>query len=212
MNDLENLKIGIEAVHAAGGLVEGAVMYTGDMLAPGSKYNLQYYMAVIDQLVEYGSHVIAVKSMSGVMKPAAGRALVRAIRAKYPEIPIHMHTHDTNGAGTATMVACVEEGADIVDTAMDSLSGSTSQPAVSAVLASLENTGFDSTLSLDQIQVLDSYWAQLRMMYAGFDADLRSPDPAVYKHEIPGGSILESHISGTSERIGSPMGRDTQGV
>lgn len=162
-------------------------MYTGDMLNPGNKYNLDYYMGVVDRLVEYGSHIIAIKSMSGVMKPAAGRALVRAIRAKYPDVPIHMHTHDTNGAGTATMLACVEEGADIVDTALDSISGSTSQPAASAVVASLQNTGFDSELSLDQIGVVDAYWAQLRLMYAGFDADLRSPDPTVYKHEIPGG-------------------------
>ncbi|PHH91921.1 hypothetical protein CDD83_9788 [Cordyceps sp. RAO-2017] len=187
LNDLENLKTGIDAVQAAGGLVEGAIMYTGDMLEFGTKYNLDYYMRIVDHLVDFGSHVIAVKSMSGVMKPAAGRALVRAIRAKYPDMPLHMHTHDTNGAGTATMVACVEEGADIVDTAIDSMSGSTSQPAASAVIASLENTGFDSALSLDQIRVIDSYWAQLRLVYAGFDADLRSPDPTIYKHEIPGG-------------------------
>ena len=99
LNNLENLKVGIDAVHAAGGLVEGAIMYTGDMLDPSCKYNLPYYMSVVDRLYEYGAHVIAVKSMSGVMKPAAGRALVRAIRAKYPEVPIHMHTHDTNGTG-----------------------------------------------------------------------------------------------------------------
>lgn len=162
-------------------------MYTGDMLKPGSKYHLSYYMGVVERLVEYGCHVIAVKSMSGVMKPAAGRALVRAIRARYPEIPIHMHTHDTNGTGVATMLACVEEGADIVDTAIDSLSGATSQPAASAVVAALEHSGFESALLLDHLQVIDSYWAQLRLMYAGFDADLRSPDPTIYRHEIPGG-------------------------
>ncbi|RCI13076.1 hypothetical protein L249_1114, partial [Ophiocordyceps polyrhachis-furcata BCC 54312] len=203
LNDPENLKVGIEAVHAAGGLVEGALMYTGDMLEPGTKYSLGYYMGVVDHLVKLGSHVIAVKSMSGVMKPAAGRAMVRAIRAKYPDIPIHMHTHDTNGAGTATMLACVEEGADIVDTAIDSLSGSTSQPAASAVIASLENTGFESTLLLDQIQVIDAYWAQLRLMYAGFDADLRSPDPTVYKHEIPGGQYSNLIFQARQNGLGS---------
>ncbi|PHH76620.1 hypothetical protein CDD80_1375 [Ophiocordyceps camponoti-rufipedis] len=187
LNDPQNLKIGIQAVLAAGGLVEGAVLYTSDMLKPGTKYSLAYYMGVIDRLVEYGSHVIAIKSMSGVMKPAAGRALVRAIREKYPSYPIHMHTHDTNGTGTATMLACVEEGADIVDTAIDSLSGSTSQPAAGAVIAGLQNTGFESALSLDQISTIDAYWSQLRLLYAGFDAGGRPADPTVYKHEIPGG-------------------------
>ncbi|EEP77982.1 pyruvate carboxylase [Uncinocarpus reesii 1704] len=204
LNDLENLKVGIEAVHAAGGLVEGAVMYTGDMLEPGNKYNLEYYLGIVDRLVEYGSHVIAIKSMSGVMKPAAGRALVKAIRLRYPDIPIHMHTHDTNGTGTATMLACVEEGADIVDTAIDSLSGSTSQPAVGAVVASLQNTEFESALHLDQIRMIDAYWAQLRLVYAGFDADLRSPDPTVYKHEIPGGQysnlIFQARENGLGDK------------
>ncbi|PFH57443.1 hypothetical protein XA68_15049 [Ophiocordyceps unilateralis] len=203
LNDLDNLKVGIEAVHAAGGLVEGAIMYTGDMLEPGTKYSLSYYLGVVDHLVKCGSHVIAVKSMSGVMKPAAGRAIVRAIRTKYPDMPIHMHTHDTNGAGIATMLACVEEGADIVDTAIDSLSGSTSQPAASAVIASLENTGFESALSLDQIQVIDAYWAQLRLVYAGFDADLRSPDPTVYKHEIPGGQYSNLIFQARQNGLGS---------
>lgn len=187
LNNLENLKVGIDAVLAAGGLVEGAVMYTGDMLDPRSKYNLPYYMRIVDRLYEYGAHVLAVKSMSGVMKPAAGRALVRAIRAKYPNVPIHMHTHDTNGTGTATMLACIEEGADIVDTAVDSLSGSTSQPAVGAMVASLQNSRHESGLCLAQLQTIDGYWAQLRLVYAGFDADLRAPDPTIYRHEIPGG-------------------------
>ncbi len=187
LNNLENLEIGISAALAAGAVVEGAILYTGDMLRPGNKYNLEYYMGLADKLVNFGSHILAIKSMSGVMKPAAGRVLVHAIRTKYPEIPIHLHTHDTNGTGLATMLACVEEGADIVDTAIDSLSGSTSQPAMSSMIAGLENTKSGTDIFLEQTQVIDAYWAQLRLMYAGFDADLRSPDPTIYSHEIPGG-------------------------
>jgi pyruvate carboxylase len=199
LNNVDNLEVGIRAVHAAGGVVEGAIMYTGDMLKPG-KYDLKYYMGIVDKLVDFGSHLIAIKSMSGVMKPSAGRVLVRAIRAKYPHMPIHMHTHDTNGAGIATMLACAEEGADIVDTAIDSLSGATSQPAVSAMLGALEGTGFDAELDLDHIEVVDTYWAQLRLMYAGFDADLRSPDPSIYRHEIPGGQL--SNLMFQARQIG----------
>lgn len=203
LNDVENLQVGINAVHAAGGLVEGAIMYTGDMLEPGNKYNLDYYMAITDKLIEFGSHVLAIKSMSGVMKPAAGRALVHAIRAKYPEIPIHMHTHDTNGTGVATMLACADEGADIVDTAIDSLSGSTSQPAMSAMIAAFENTKASTGMSLDQVRVIDAYWAQLRLMYAGFDAELRSPDPTVYTHEIPGGQYSNLMFQARQNGLGN---------
>lgn len=203
LNNLENLEIGISAVLASGGLVEGAIMYTGDMLKPGNKYNLDYYMGIVDKLIEFGSHVLAIKSMSGVMKPAAGRALVRAIRTKYLDIPIHMHTHDTNGTGIATMLACIEEGADIVDTAIDSLSGSTSQPAMSSMIAALENTESDTEMSLEQIQVIDAYWAQLRLMYAGFDADLRSPDPTIYTHEIPGGQYSNLMFQARQNGLGN---------
>ena len=186
LNNLENLEVGVQAVLAAGAVVERAIMYTGDMIKDG-KYTLEYYMQITDRLVEMGSHIITIKSISGVMKPGAGRRLVQAIRTKYPHIPIHIHTHDTNGTGVATMIACIEEGADIVDTAIDSISGSTSQPAISAMLGALDNTTFDAGFCLNHIEVVDRYWAQLRLIYSGFDADLRSPDPTVYRHEIPGG-------------------------
>lgn len=202
LNNLDNLEVGIRAVLAAGGVAEGAIMYTGDMMKKG-KYTLEYYMNITDKLVEMGSHVIAIKSMSGVMKPAAGRKLVRAIRTKYPDIPIHMHTHDTNGTGVATMMVCVEEGADVVDTAIDSVSGSTSQPAISAMLAALENTRFDAKFYPDHIEVIDRYWAQLRLMYSGFDADLRSPDPSIYKHEIPGGQYSNLMFQARQNGLGS---------
>ncbi|KAI9687030.1 MAG: hypothetical protein M1822_002440 [Bathelium mastoideum] len=208
LNNLENLEIGIQAVHAAGGVVEGAIMYTGDMLKPG-KYDLDYYMRIVDRLVLLKCHVIAIKSMSGVMKPNAGRVLVRTIRTKYPDIPIHMHTHDTNGTGVATMMACALEGADIVDTATDSLSGSTSQPAVSAMISVLEQTEVATELSIELIEIIDSYWAQLRLMYADFDADLRSPDPAVYKHEIPGGQFSNLMFQARQLGLGSKW-KETQ--
>lgn len=161
LNNLENLEVGIRAVLEAGVLVEGAIMYTGDMLAPG-KYTLDYYMSIVDKLIEFGSHVIAIKSMSGVMKPAAGRTLVRAIQAKYPDIPIHMHTHDTNGAGIATMLACIEAGADILDTAIDSLSGTNSQPAASPCWPLLKTPTMSRTLAL-------SRWRSL--MHTGLSSD-----------------------------------------
>lgn len=118
LNDPINLEVGIRACLSTGAVVEGAVMYTGDMLGV-SKYTLSYYLSLVDKLISYGVHVVAIKSMSGVMKPSAGRLLVSAIREKYPDVPIHMHTHDTNGTGVATMLACAEAGADILDTAID---------------------------------------------------------------------------------------------
>ncbi|VEL19811.1 unnamed protein product [Protopolystoma xenopodis] len=76
---------------------------------------------------------------SCLLKPAAARLLITAIRDRHPDIPIHVHTHDTAGAGVASMLAAAEAGADIVDVAVDSLSGMTSQPSMGAVTACLQN-------------------------------------------------------------------------
>lgn len=115
--------------------------------------------------------------MAGVMKPQAARILVGAIRKKYPDLPIHIHTHDSAGAGVASMVACAEAGADAVDAASDSMSGMTSQPSIGALLAAFEGTEHDPGLNADAVRALDTYWSQLRLLYSPFEAGLLGPDP-----------------------------------
>ncbi|KAI8952011.1 pyruvate carboxylase [Xylaria longipes] len=203
LNDLSNLSVAIKACLKAGAVVEAAILYTGDMLDPACKYSLSYYLSLMDDLVATGAHVLAIKSMSGVMKPEAGRVLVAAIRSRYPEIPIHVHTHDAAGTGVATMLACVEAGADIVDGATDSMSGTTSQPAMSALLASLSGRVTAPEVSIDDVRAVDSYWAQLRLLYAGFDAKLSGPDPDVYLHEIPGGQLTNLMFQARELGLGS---------
>ncbi|CAI5759554.1 unnamed protein product [Candida verbasci] len=188
LNDLEQLKVGVDAVKKAGGVVEATVCYSGDMLKPGKKYNLEYYLKVVDEIVKMGTHFLGIKDMAGTLKPTAAKILISSIREKYPNLPIHVHTHDSAGTGVASMTECAKAGADVVDTASNSMSGMTSQPSISAILASLEgniNTGLSESL----IRELDSYWAQMRLLYSCFEADLKGPDPEVYQHEIPGGQL-----------------------
>ncbi|KAL8922909.1 MAG: hypothetical protein Q9208_004871 [Pyrenodesmia sp. 3 TL-2023] len=189
LNDIDQLEVGMRAVQEAGGVVEAAVCYSGDMLNPRKKYNLDYYMDLIGKIVKIGTHVIGIKDMAGVLKPRAATLLIGSIRKKYPDLPIHVHTHDSAGTGVATYVACAEAGADAVDTATDSMSGMTSQPSVGALLASLEGTGFEPGLNSAHIRAIDGYWAQLRLLYSPFEAGLTGPDPEVYEHEIPGGQL-----------------------
>jgi len=82
--------------------------------------------------------------MAGLLKPRAAKLLITALRDKHPDLPIHIHTHDTAGAGVASMLACAEAGADVVDVAVDSMSGMTSQPSMGAVVASLQGTPLDT--------------------------------------------------------------------
>ncbi|KAH8693659.1 putative pyruvate carboxylase [Talaromyces proteolyticus] len=189
LNDVDQLEVGIKAVKAAGGVVEATMCYSGDMLNPSKKYNLEYYLNLVDKIVAMGTHVLGIKDMAGVLKPKAATLLVGAIRKKYPDLPIHVHTHDSAGTGVASMVACAQAGADAVDCATDSLSGMTSQPSVGAVLASLEGTDFNPNLNVRHIRAIDGYWQQLRLLYSPFEAGLTGPDPEVYEHEIPGGQL-----------------------
>lgn len=188
LNDLDQLKVGIDAVKKAGGVVEATVCYSGDMLKEGKKYNLQYYLDVVDKIVEMGTHFLGIKDMAGTLKPTAAKLLVGAIREKYPKLPIHVHTHDSAGTGVASMTEAAKAGADVVDAASNSMSGMTSQPSISALLASLEGE-VDTGLSESLVREVDTYWAQMRLLYSCFEADLKGPDPEVYQHEIPGGQL-----------------------
>ncbi|KAF3142005.1 hypothetical protein TWF703_001228 [Orbilia oligospora] len=189
LNDVAQLEVGIKAVKKAGGVVEAAICYSGDMLNPKKKYNLEYYLDLADKVVKLGTHILGIKDMAGCLRPRAATILIGALRERYPDLPIHVHTHDSAGTGVASMAACAAAGADAVDTATDSMSGMTSQPSVGAVLAALEGTDMDPGLDIELVREIDSYWAQLRLMYSCFEAGLTGPDPEVYVHEIPGGQL-----------------------
>lgn len=201
LNDVDQLEVGIKAVLKAGGVAEGTVCYSGDMLNPNKKYNLEYYLNVVDRIVGMGAHILGIKDMAGVLKPKAATLLVGSIRKKYPDLPIHVHTHDSAGTGVASMVACAQAGADAVDAAIDSMSGMTSQPSVGAILASLEGS-VDTGLDHHAIRSLDAYWAQLRLLYSPFEAGLTGPDPEVYEHEIPGGQLTNLIFQASQQGLG----------
>lgn len=151
--------------------------YTGDIADPTKKkYTLQYYLDFADQLVECGIHILAIKDMAGLLKPQAATMLVGALRKKYPDLPIHVHSHDTAGISVASMLACAAAGADIVDVAIDAMSGMTSQPAMGAVCDALEQTGLGSGIKHEAIQALNQYWMNCRQLYAPFDANVKSSE------------------------------------
>lgn len=203
LNDTNQLEVGIKAVQKAGGVCEGTVCYSGDMLNPKKKYNLAYYLDLVDKLVALDIDVLGIKDMAGVLKPHAATLLIGAIREKYPDLPIHVHTHDSAGTGVASMVACAMAGADAVDAATDSMSGMTSQPSINAILASLDGTDKDPGLNGHHVRALDSYWAQLRLLYSPFEAHLLGTDPEVYEHEIPGGQLTNMMFQASQLGLGS---------
>ncbi|KAK0728941.1 carbamoyl-phosphate synthase L chain, ATP binding domain-containing protein [Apiosordaria backusii] len=203
LNDINQLEVGIKAVQKAGGVCEGTVCYSGDMLNPKKKYSLDYYVDLVDKLVALDIDVLGIKDMAGVLKPHAATILIGTIRKKYPDLPIHVHTHDSAGTGVASMVACAMAGADAVDAATDSLSGMTSQPSINAIIASLDGTDKQTGLNPAHVRALDTYWSQLRLLYSPFEAHLAGPDPEVYEHEIPGGQLTNMMFQASQLGLGS---------
>ncbi|KAJ3340956.1 pyruvate carboxylase [Gonapodya sp. JEL0774] len=201
LNYLPNLELGIDAVKKAGGVAEGTISYTGDVSDPRrTKYSLEYYIDLTDQLVKMGIHILGIKDMAGLLKPKAATMLVGAIRRKYPDLVIHVHTHDTPGTGVASMLACAEAGADIVDAAVDSMSGLTSQPSMGAIVAALAGSDHETGIPFENVSALNSYWEQVRLLYSVFDPGLKSGDSGVYLHEMPGGQytnlLFQAHSLG----------------
>ncbi len=188
-NDIEQMRPAIEAATEVGAVAEGTICYSGNMTDPGEDlYTLDYYLGVADKLVEVGAHILCVKDMAGLLRAPAASKLVDALRERF-DTPVHLHSHDTSGGQLATYVAAVDAGVDAVDGAAPPLSGMTSQPSLSAIIAATEHTERDTGLSLDAVGQLEPYWAAVRALYKPFEAGLTSPTGTVYKHEIPGGQL-----------------------
>ena len=189
LNWVENMRVAIDAVLDSGKIAEGALCYTGNILDPDrAKYSLNYYVGLARELEAAGCHVLAIKDMAGLLKPAAARALVTALR-DCTDLPIHLHTHDTSGAAAASVLAAIEAGVDAVDAAIDSMSGTTSQPCLGAIVEALRHTNRDTGLDGDAIRRLSFYWEAVRQQYAAFESDLKSGASEVYVHEMPGGQF-----------------------
>jgi len=188
VNYIENMKLGIDAVGTAGGIAEAAVCYTGDVCHPhNGMYDLEYYLKFVEELVALDIHVLAVKDMAGLLKPEGATKLIGAIREQHPDLPIHVHTHDTAGTGVASMLACAKAGADAVDAAMDAMSGTTAQPSLGALVASTAGTDLDTGMDLAEVSKVNEYWEECRGLYAPFESGQKSGSADVYIHEMPGG-------------------------
>ena len=190
LNDVEQMRPAIEAVRATGtSVAEVALCYTGDLSSPDETlYTLDYYLALADRIVDAGAHVLAIKDMAGLLRAPAARTLVTALRERF-DLPVHLHTHDTPGGQLATLLAAIDAGVDAVDACTASMAGTTSQPALSALVATTDHSERETGLDLDAVCSLEPYWEATRRVYAPFESGLPSPTGRVYTHEIPGGQL-----------------------
>jgi len=187
LNYLPNLRVAMEAVQDTHAICEAAICYTGDILDERrDKYSLKYYVQLARELEKMGAHFLAIKDMAGLCRPFAARKLVKTLKEEIG-LPIHFHTHDTSGISAASVLQAGEAGADIVDLAIASMSGSTSQPNLNSVVAALQHTPRDTKLDLSALNEFSDYWERVREMYFPFDLAPRTGSAEVYLHEMPGG-------------------------
>jgi pyruvate carboxylase len=190
LNNLDSMRPAIDAVRETGSAIaEVAMCYTGDLSDPAENlYTLDYYLNLAEQIVDAGAHVLAIKDMAGLLRPQAATQLVGALRSRF-DLPVHVHTHDTPGGQLASYIAAWQAGADAVDGAAAPMAGTTSQPALSSIVAAAAHTDYDTGLSLSAVCALEPYWEALRKVYAPFESGLPGPTGRVYHHEIPGGQL-----------------------
>lgn len=187
LNWLEGMRPAIDAVRESGKVVEAALCYTGDILDPRrSKYDLKYYVTMARELEKAGTDILGIKDMAGLLKPEAAYRLVAAIKDAV-SVPVHLHTHDTSGNGIYTYARAIDAGVDIVDVAISSLAGMTSQPSANSLYYALSGHDRQPDVVIAGLNDLSHYWEDVRAYYKDFDAKLFFPNPEVYEHEMPGG-------------------------
>ena len=189
LNWVENMRVAMNAVLETNKICEASICYTGDILNPDrSKYDLKYYVSMAKELEAAGAHILGLKDMAGLLKPAAATMLIKTLKTEIG-IPIHFHTHDTSGIAASTILAASEAGVDAVDTAMDAFSGGTSQPCLGSIVEALRHTERDTELDIDDVRQINNYWEHVRDQYVAFESGSSAPASEVYLHEMPGGQF-----------------------
>ncbi len=188
LNWVEAMKVSIRAVRErTEALAEACICYTGDLTNPNNtKYTLQYYLDMARQLEDEGAHILAIKDMAGLLKPMAAELLITELK-KATDLPIHLHTHDTSSIQAATYLKAIEAGVDVIDLALSSVSGLTSQPNFNSMAASMEHHPRDQPMNLAKLNEYANYWEDVREFYYPFESGLKAGTAQVYEHEIPGG-------------------------
>jgi pyruvate carboxylase len=192
LNWVENMRVAMDAVGETGKIVEGTICYTGNILDPDrAKYDVKYYVDMAKELEKAGAHVLGLKDMAGLLRPAAAEVLIPALKDA-TDLPIHFHTHDTAGSACGTILRASEAGVDAVDCAMDALSGNTSQATLGTIVESLRFTERDTGLDIGAIRQISDYFEAVRAHYAAFESGMQAPASEVYLHEMPGGQFTTS--------------------
>ncbi|MFR3064253.1 oxaloacetate decarboxylase subunit alpha [Peptoniphilus sp.] len=198
LNDLRNIETSLKATKKAGAEAQVAICYTTSEV-----HTIEYFTELAVKIQEMGADSIAIKDMAGILTPPVSRDLVRSMR-KVIEIPIELHTHETTGCGSMTYLKGIEEGADIIDTAISPFSGGTSQPPTETLAIVLKEAGYDVDLNLDILNELAHYFQEVKNKYLNngtMRVKMLTVDPKGLIYQVPGGMLsnLSSQLSAAKQ-------------
>ena len=198
-NDPRNLKRATDAAKKTGKHVQMAISY-----ATTPYHTKEIYADLAKSYADFGADSICIKDMSGLLKPFEAYDLVKAIKAKV-DLPIEIHTHATTGLSVATLLKASEAGAEIMDTAISSMSMGTSHSPTETVVEMLKGTEFDTGLDLDTLLEIAAYFRDVRKKYAKFESSFLGADTRILASQVPGGMLsnLENQLKeqGASDKI-----------
>ncbi|OCA88610.1 pyruvate carboxylase, partial [Bacillus wudalianchiensis] len=200
LNWIKGMETAIDAVRQTGKIAEATICYTGDIDDPARpKYNIQYYKDMAKELEQQGAHILGIKDMAGLLKPQAAYRLISELKATV-DLPIHLHTHDTSGNGVYMYAKAIEAGVDIVDVAVSSMAGLTSQPSASTLCYALKGTEREPSVRVEALEQLSRYWEGVRHYYQDFESGMKAPHTEIYEHEMPGGQY--SNLQQQAKAVG----------
>lgn len=198
LNWIKQMEVAIDETRLSGKVAEAAICYAGDILDDNrAKYTVAYYKEMAKALEDAGAHILAIKDMAGLLKPEAAYRLVSELKDTV-SLPIHLHTHDTSGNGVFMYSRAIDAGVDIVDTALGSMAGLTSQPSASSLSYALSGRERSVRADVGSLEELSHYWEDVRKLYGRFESGMKSPHSEIYVHEMPGGqySNLQQQAKG----------------
>lgn len=200
LNWIKGMEVAIDAARQSGKIAEAAICYTGDILDDTrAKYSVQYYKDMAKELEASGAHILAIKDMAGLLKPEAAYRLISELK-ETTSLPIHLHTHDTSGNGIYLYAKAIEAGVDIIDTALGSMAGLTSQPSANSLYYAMKGSKRELRADIDALERLSYYWEDVRKYYKDFESGMISPHSEIYVHEMPGGQY--SNLQQQAKAVG----------
>jgi len=199
VNDPRNFKAATEAAKKTGKHIQATISY-----AVTPFHTIDKYAEFAKQLVDIGADSLCIKDMAGLLKPYDGYALVKAIK-KVADLPIEIHTHATTGMSVATLVKCAEAGAEILDTAISSMSMGTSHSPTETMVEIFHGTEYDTGLDIKLLLEIAAYFREVRKNYRKFESSFLGADTRLLVSQVPGGMLsnMESQLKeqGASDKM-----------